>query len=150
MLFRSTIIILEPNYERVRGRFIVSVLRQAFPGGLTNIIMVVIAQIVLGISAAPMAQVQTICTAILAVTGLLVLFSASKPMGKFRLFIWVMMAISLVFSFFFLNGILQLQHVEISNLPVLGILLAATPVVYWGLRRLFDLGDRVVANIRKK
>ena len=146
----SFFLALEPNYERVHGRFIVSVLRQAFPGGLTNIIMVVIAQIVLGISAVPMAQVQTVCTAILAVTGLLVLFSASKPMGKFRLFIWVMMMVALVFSFFFLNGILQLQYVDISYLPILGILLAVTPVVYWAFRRLFDLGDRLFASLRNR
>ena len=146
----SFFLALEPNYERVQGRFIVSVLRQAFPGGLTNILMVVTAQIVLGILSAPMAQVQTVCTAILAVTGLLVLLSASKPMGKFRLFIWIMMAISLVFSFLFLGSIFQLQAVSLANLPVLGILLAVTPVVYWGLRRLFDLGDRVVAKIRNR
>lgn len=146
----SFFLALEPNYERVQGRFIVSVLRRAFPGGLTNIIMVVIAQIVLGIFAAPMAQVQTICTAILAVTGLLVLFSASQPMGKFRLFIWVMMAVSLIFSFLFLGSIFQLQIVALSTLPILGILLAATPMVYWIMGRLFDLGDRVVANIRNR
>jgi len=146
----SFFLALEPNYERVKGRFIVSVLRQAFPGGLTNILMVVTAQIVLGILGAPMAQVQTVCTAILAVTGLLVLLSVSKPFDRFRLFIWAMMAIALVFSFLFLGGILQLQSVSLANLPVLGILLAVTPVVYWGLRRLFDLGDRVVAKIRSK
>ncbi len=146
----SFFLALEPNYERVQGRFIVSVLRQAFPGGLTNIIMVVTAQIVLGFLSAPVTQVRTVCTAILAVTGLLVLLSASKPMGKFRLFIWIMMAIALVFSFFFLNGILQLQHIALSNLPVLAILLAVTPAVYWGLRRLFDLGDRLFASLRNR
>ena len=146
----SFFLALEPNYERVQGRFIVSVLRQAFPGGLTNILMVVTAQIVLGILSAPMAQVQTVCTAILAVTGLLVLLSASKPMGKFRLFIWIMMAISLVFSFLFLGSIFQLQAVSLSLLPALSVLLAVTPLLYWLLRRLFDLGDRILANLRNR
>ncbi len=146
----SFFLALEPNYERVQGRFIVSVLRQAFPGGLTNIIMVVTAQIVLGFLSAPVTQVRTVCTAILAVTGLLVLLSASKPMGKFRLFIWIMMAISLVFSFLVLGNIFQLQPIAMQNLPILSILLMVTPALYWGLRRLFDLGDRIIANIRNR
>ncbi len=143
----SFFLAMEPNYERVRGRFIASVLRQAFPGGITNILMVVAAQIVLGILHVPMAQVQTVCTAILAVTGLFVLYSASKPFDKFRRIIWLLMAVALVFSFVFLGSIFQLQHVSPSNLPVLGILLAATPFVYWAARRLFDLGDRIVLKL---
>ncbi len=146
----SFFLAMEPNYERVKGRFIVSVLRQAFPGGITNILMVVAAQIVLGIFCVPMAQVQTVCTGILAVTGLLVLLSASKPFDKFRLIIWALMAIALVFSFLFLGSIFQLQRVSLTTLPIMGILLAATPFVYWTLRRLFDLGDRIVVNIRQR
>lgn len=146
----SFFLALEPNYERVKGRFIVSVLRQAFPGGLTNILMVVAAQIALSAHQVPSAEIQTVCTAVLAVTGLLVLFSASKPFGKFRIAVWGMMAISLVFSFLFLGSIFQLQRVSLTTLPIMGILMAATPFVYWALRRIFDIGDRIVVNTRQR
>ncbi len=146
----SFFLAMEPNYERVQGRFIVSILRQAFPGGLTNIFMVVAAQITLSLLQAPMAQVQTVCTAILAVTGLLVLYSASKPLDTFRRIIWVLMAAALVFSFLFLGSIFQLQPISAATLPILGILLAVTPPVYWALRRLFDLGDRIVVKLRNR
>jgi cation-transporting ATPase E len=146
----SFFLALEPNYERVKGRFIVSVLRQAFPGGLTNILMVVTAQILLGMHAVSMAQVQTVCTAILAVTGLLVLYSVSKPLDTFRRIIWILMAAALVFSFLFLGGIFQLQYVSPAVFPVMAILMAVTPLVYWALRRLFDLGDRLILKYRTR
>jgi len=146
----SFFLAMEPNYERVQGRFIVSVLRRAFPGGLTNIFVVVAAQIVLSIFCASATDIQTVCTAILAMTGLLVLFSASKPFDKFRLFIWILMAVALVFSFLFLGKLFQLHAVSHATLPIMGILLAATPVIYWINGRLFDLGDRIVGNLRKK
>ena len=146
----SFFLAMEPNYERVRGRFLISVLRRAFPGGLTNIFAIVAAQIALHICAVPPEQVQTICTAILAVTGLMVLLSVCHPFDKFRSIIWFLMAAALLFSFFFLGSIFQLQRVTGNARWILVILLACTPAVYLINLKLFDLGDRVIAKLRNK
>ena len=146
----SFFLAMEPNYARVQGRFIVSVLRRAFPGGLTNIFAVVAAQIILNAYAVPAEQVQTICTAILAVTGLMVLLSVCRPFDKFRSIIWFLMAVALLFSFSFLGSLFQLNHVAGNARWIMGILLILTPVVYLINQKLFDLGDRIVMKFRKK
>lgn len=146
----SFFLAMEPNYERVKGRFIASVLRRAFPGGLTNIFAVVAAQIALTIYAVPIEQVQTICTAILAVTGLMVLLSVCHPFDKFRSIIWFFMAAALLFSFFFLGSLFQLEAVEGNARWILAILLVLTPVVYLINLKLFDLGDRILLKIRNR
>ena len=146
----SFFLAMEPNYARVQGRFIVSVLRRAFPGGLTNIFAVVTAQIVLNAYAVPAEQVQTICTAILAVTGLMVLLSVCRPFDKFRSIIWFLMAAALLFSFSFLGSLFQLNEVEGNARWIMVILLVLTPVVYLLNQKLFDLGDRIVLKLRKK
>ncbi len=146
----SFFLAMEPNYERVQGRFIVSVLRRAFPGGLTNIFVVVAAQIALSIFQVPMAQIQTICTAILAITGLMVLLSVCQPFDKFRSVIWFLMAAALLFSFCFLGSLFQLTAVEGNTSFLMVALLVLTPIVYLINQKLFDLGDCIVAKIRKK
>ncbi len=146
----SFFLAMEPNYERVQGRFIISVLRRAFPGGLTNIFVVVAAQIALSLFQVPMAQIQTICTAILAITGLMVLLSVCHPFDKFRSVIWFLMAAALLFSFFFLGSLFQLTAVEGNTRWIMVALLVLTPFVYLINQKLFDLGDRIVAKIRKK
>ena len=146
----SFFLAMEPNYARVQGRFIVSVLRRAFPGGLTNIFAIVAAQIVLTASAVPSEQVQTICTAILAVTGLMVLLSVCRPFDKFRSIIWFLMAVALLFSFAFLGSIFQLNAVTGNARWIMGILLVLTPAVYLLNQKLFDLGDHIVRKYRKK
>ena len=146
----SFFLAMEPNYERVQGRFIISVLRRAFPGGLTNIFVVVAAQIALSAFQVPMEQVQTVCTAILAVTGLMVLLSVCRPFDKFRSVIWFLMAVALLFSFFFLGELFHLEAVGDPGRLIMGIMLVLTPVVYWINGRLFDFGDRIVAKLRQK
>ena len=39
----SFFLALEPNYAKVSGRFLRNVIRKAMPGGLTNIILVLLA-----------------------------------------------------------------------------------------------------------
>lgn len=146
----SFFLAMEPNYERVRGKFLPSVLRQAFPGGLTNIFLVVAAQQLLLGSGVPMAQIQTVCTAILAVNGMMVLLSVCKPFDLFRRLVWFTMAGALVFAFLFLGGLFQLQAVDASARLVMGVLLCLTPVVYILNRRLFLIAEHLLQKRHKK
>ncbi len=146
----SFFLALEPNFERVKGRFLPSILRRAFPGGLTNIFVVVTAQLLLFGSGVPVAQIQTVCTAILAVTGMLVLLSVCKPFDFFRRLVWFAMAGALVFAFFFLGNLLQLQPVGASARLVMVILLCLTPVVYILNHRLFGIAEHLLLKHRRK
>ena len=142
----SFFLALEPNFERVKGKFLPTVLRKALPGGITNIIMIVAAQIVLGLSKAPMAEIQTICTAILAVNGMMVLLSVCKPFDFFRRLVWCTMAGALVFAFFFLGQLFQLQAVDPSARLVMVVLLCLTPVVYILNQQFFRIAEHLQKN----
>ena len=144
----SFFLALEPNFERVKGRFLPSVLRRAFPGGLTNIFLIVAALRLLFGSGVAMVQVQTVCTAILAVTGMLVLLSVCKPFDFFRRLVWCTMAGALVFAFFFLGQLFQLQAVDASSRLVMVVLLCLTPVVYILNHRLFRIAEHLLQNHR--
>ena len=140
---------MEPNYERVHGRFLTGVLRRAFPGGLTNIFVVLAAQAFMTAFDLPLEQISTICTAILSVVGMLVLFQICKPFDRFRKLIWGAMALALIACFVFLGNILELSAESFESKLVMATLLIMTPTVFFAMQRVFDWGDRVYAWCRR-
>ena len=146
----SFFLAMEPNYERVAGRFLPGVLRRAFPGGLTNIFVVVAALAFMAVFDLPLEQVSTVCTAILAVVGMLVLFQVCKPFDRFRKLIWFAMAAALVGCFTLLGGIFELQVGSQAAGLVMLTLLIMTPTVFFAIQRLFDWGDKLFANRHKQ
>ena len=146
----SFFLAMEPNYERVRGRFLAGVLRRAFPGGLTNIFVVLAAQAFMMAFRLPLAQISTVCTAILAVVGMLVLFQVCKPFDRFRTVIWFAMAAALVICFTLLGGIFELHINSVAVLLVMATLLIMTPTVFFAIQRIFDWGDKIYAKLFQK
>lgn len=144
----SFFLAMEPNYERVTGRFLPGVLRRAFPGGMTNIFVVLMAQAFRATFGLPQEQVSTVCAAILSFVGLLVLFQVCKPFDFFRGFIWGVMAVGLVGCFTLLGTFFELEARSNSVLLVMATLLIMTPTVFFSLQRIFDWGDRIVLGVR--
>ncbi len=145
----SFFLAMEPNYQRVSGRFLVGALRRAFPGGLSNIFVVLAALAFMMTFELPMAETSTICTAILSVVGMLVLFQISKPMGTWRKVVWWAMTGALVFCFTVLDSFLELRLISDQAKLVLFTLLVMTPTVFFAIQRIFDWGDRWIARLRQ-
>lgn len=146
----SFFLAMEPNYERFSGHFLRGVLRRAFPGGLTNIFVVLMAQAYMAAFDMPLEQISTVCAAILGVVGLQVLFQVCKPFDKFRKCIWAAMAVGLLVCFTFLSGLFDLRAGSIQTALVMATLLIMSPTVFFAVQRLFDWGDKVYAWARQK
>ncbi len=144
----SFFLAMEPNYERFSGHFLRGVLRRAFPGGLTNIFVVLAAQAFMSVFSLPLEQTSTVCAALLGIVGLLVLFQTCKPFDRFRILIWSAMAIALVFCFTVLSPLFDLHSGNSQGLLVMVTLVVMTPTVFFAMQRLFDWGDRIVAHVR--
>ena len=143
----SFFLAMEPNYERVTGKFLPGVLRRAFPGGLTNIFVVLMAQAFVVVFGIPHNQISAVCAAILGVVGMLVLYQVCRPFDKFRKFIWWAMAAGLVISFTLLGGLFDMQIASPQALLAMITLLIMTPTVFSAIQRLFVWGDKVAAWI---
>ncbi len=146
----SFFLAMEPNYERVTGRFLVGAFRRALPGGLVNIFVVSMALAFMQIFGLNSDEASTICTAILSVVGLLVLFQISKPMGLWRKVIWTAMAAALVVIFAFFRGFFYLHIESHQALLVMVTLLLMTPTVFFAVQRIFDWFDRLILKLRRK
>ena len=146
----SFFLAMEPNYERVSGRFLAGVLRRAFPGGLTNIFVVLMAQAYMAVFNLPLDQTSTICASILAVVGLQVLFQTCKPFDRFRKLIWWTMAAGLVICFTFLGSLFDLRTGSTAATLVMATLVIMSPTVFFAIQRIFDWGDKCYAWILDK
>ena len=128
----SFFLALEPNYSRISGRFLSTVLKRALPGGITNILVVLAAQACADLFGVANGEIATVCAAVLAAVGMLVLYRTSIPFDRFRLVIFIAMGIALVGSFSLLGNLFDLYFSQKSLLLTL-VLLVTTPTVFFGL-----------------
>jgi len=84
----SFFLALEPNYALVKGRFLGNVFRQALPGGITDLTIVLGVELfyqVFGFTEAELSTMSAIC---LLFIGLLVLYQVCKPFDPMRRVLW--------------------------------------------------------------
>ena len=140
----SFFLAMEPNYERVSGRFLTNVFRRALPGGLTNVFLVTVAQVFRQVLELSSEQTATVCAAILGAVGLLVLLQVCQPFDKFRKIVWIGCAVCLVGAFFLLSSILGFETGTLQSDLVLGVMLVMTPTVFFAIQYVFDRADMLL------
>lgn len=146
----SFLLTFEPRYDRISGHFLRGVLRRAFPGGLTNVFVVLLCQAFQAVFGLPDAEVSTVCAAVLAVVGLLVLFQVCKPFNKFRGFVWTAMTAGMVIVFSLLGDFFELSAGSPGVQLVMFTLLVMTPTVFFAAERVFRWGEQGIDWIRRK
>ena len=135
---------MEPNYQRVTGKFLTTTLRKALPGGLTGMLVVLLAQFFIYQRQLPLEDAQTISTGILLAVGLLVLYRVCSPFSLLRRLVWGAMALGVVGAFLVLPpvvGYLRITHPD--SWLVLAGMAAAVPLVFGALSGLFQITDRL-------
>ncbi len=146
----SFFLAMEPNYDRVEGRFLPSVLRKAFPGGLTNIFVVLMAQAFGDVFSLSSDDISTACTALLGVVGLLVLYQTCKPLNGFRKAVWGTMAAALIFCFTALSSFFELHSSSVEGRLVMLTLLIMTPTVFFTIQQIFDWCHKWYLRLRSR
>ena len=142
---------LEPNYERVKGKFLTSTLRRAFPGGLTNILVVLTALGFMEFFHVPATDVKSISTAILCTVGLSVLLQVCIPFTRLRRFVWIAMAVCVVGAFIVLPLLSDYLVLTVgSSWLIFLVVLIMVPTVFYAVNRVFSWGDKIVAHFSKK
>ena len=140
-----------PNHDLIHGRFITNIIRKAIPGGITDTIMVCSMTafgLVFGLEAA---DISTSSTILLSIIGLMVLFSISKPMNKYKWVIFLGCAFSMVFSILRLKDFFALS----SAMSLKGLLLCInfsimTEAIFRYVSGTFNLFEKLFSSLKKK
>ncbi len=146
----SFFLALEPNKERIRGRFMLNVLREAFPGGITNLLIVLLLQGFAAVFSIPNDQLCTMASAVLCVVGLGVLLQVSRPLTGRRTAMIILMALGVVVSFAALAPVFDFVPLSMGASLILSVLLVLSIFVMQTILQLFTAGDRLILQIKKK
>lgn len=139
----SFFLALEPNYARVEGKFMRNVIRRAMPGGLTNIILVILAGMLTSTFHLPDAHLNTIAVWLLSAVGLITLYHVSKPFTKLRLTVFVSVVVAMLFSLLFIPGFFEIPAINYQSGLIMAVLLLTTPTL---MRFFLFIFDRQVAK----
>ena len=144
----SFFLALEPNYQRVQGHFLPTVLRRALPGGLSDLILVCIAMVLGQALEFSPEETATLCAVALAAVGMLVLLGVCRPFRPARVCLCAGLAVGLVAAFTLLSGLLGFAaETTLSKiLPVTMLIMA--PTVYFAMMWLFSLTDRLFSALK--
>lgn len=103
---------LEPNKERIKGRFIKNVMFRALPAGLTDVLVVAVFVVcgkLLGLSED---DVSTAGTLLLAVVGFMILIKISAPFNRMKYGILAVSVLGLAFCGIFLQQLFAIKQMS--------------------------------------
>ena len=125
---------MEPNYARVKGKFLPTVLGRALPGGLCNVLAVFGLQWLLAANGLPTEDIRTLCTAVLVTTGILVLIQTGAPLDLFRSVVIGAMALAIAGCFLVLPNLFALHFSSLTALTWLPLVVGGTAILFFFLR----------------
>ena len=82
----------QPNATRIKGRFLPNVLYRAAPGGLTNVLLLLGVEFFVFAFRFELKELYSISPIIMLVVGITFLYFVCRPMDRYRLVIWALMA----------------------------------------------------------
>ncbi len=111
----SFVMALEPNKNRIQGRFMANVIYRALPSALSDLLLsigVVLFYIVFDLSGD---ELSTICTLVVAVVGLLMVHRTCKPYNALRRLLMAACVVSFAVCILFLQPIFSLDLAALSH-----------------------------------
>ena len=141
---------LEPNNERIKGRFIENVLIKALPAGITDGLAVGIFVICGEVFSISQNEVATVSTMILAAVGFMIMIYISKPFNKTKYFILIFNIVGLLLSIIFLKNYFSLVKISGVCFLLMLVFVYASITSYRFLNLFACFIDSKINSIREK
>jgi len=134
----SFFLALEPNHDLVQGKFLHNVLRRAFPGGLTAIIVILFAELFVYTFGLKLPELSTICVILMAINGLTVIYYAARPLNLPRAILLGSMAAAMLISVTTAGSAFSLSPLSGAAWLVMIVLILLVVPIQMGFERLFE------------
>ncbi len=134
----SFFLALEPNYARVKGKFMMNVIRRALPGGLTNLLLVLAAGLFVKLFELPESDLNAMAVWIVSSVGFVTLYHVSKPFTKLRIAVFVAMLSAMLVALFVFPSFFDLQTISTKSLLVFAVLMVGCPTIFRFFQTIFD------------
>ncbi len=142
----SFVLALESNREKIKGHFMMNVMRKAVPAGLTDFIIVTGFGIVCREFGLYGNEVSTCCCILIGVVGFMVLYNISCPMNRLHWILLGTMFFGWLFCLFYLKQLFAITQISkrCGMLLVLFLMIAEPVFRYLQLltNKLYQIFDR--------
>lgn len=141
---------LEPNHERVRGKFITNVFLKALPGGLTNVILILLIEAFVAVFHFPTEQLYTMSAVVLAIVGLRVLYQVSQPLDWKRGLVIGAMALAELICFTVLAPVFSFTAPTLETGLVLVVFMMLSFQIMRTVLTIFEKAEQGIHLLREK
>ena len=97
--FPAFVLALEPNHDKVKGKFLINVISKAIPSGLTTVINILLLMILASLFKISDAQTSTIAVLITGYTALLLIYRISRPLNLLRKSLLILLTLLFAIAF---------------------------------------------------
>lgn len=136
---------LEPNYSRVKGKFLRNVILRAMPGGLTDLIILITVGLIGYVLNLSDGQTSTISVYLITLVGFITLYHVCTPFTKLRYFVFFSLLALSILAFLVVPGFLELHSLDLTSAIITGLLMLICPTVMnfflWVFRKHFERHD---------
>ena len=134
----SLILALEPNKERIKGKYIVNVIRKSIPGAMTMVFNIVALAIVCSFIHFNSTEISTLAVMITGFAGLLVLLKVSLPFNWIRCALFFTMLGAFIFAIFILKDLFSLASITLPMFYCFLVLAGFAIIVFVLISLLID------------
>lgn len=115
----SFILALEPNKERIHGKFIVNVIKKSIPGAATMVFNIILLMAISNFMSFSPIQISTLAVIITGYTGLLTLFKVCLPFNFKNMTLFLLMTIAFIVALIFFKSLFAVVSLTLPMVFVL-------------------------------
>ena len=131
----------------IKGSFIKNILSRSLPGGLTDILIVILIVILGNVFNLKEAEISTDATFLLAIVGLIIVFEVSKPITLYKAFILAISTIGLIACSLVLKDLFSITELSMKAIEICICLGIFTTLFLKVMNR---VADRIMSFVDKK
>lgn len=146
----SFFLAMEPNENQVKGRFLLSVFRQASPGGIINYLIILLLEAFTVLFHFPHQQLNTMAAMVVTFVGILVLYQVCKPLNIKRGILIAAVSLGVVFCVTEMNWYFNFTPPTPQTLLVTGVLLVLAAYAMRTILWVFDSVEAWFEKIRDR
>lgn len=129
----SFILAMEPNTLRVKGVFLVNIMKKSVPGGLLIVMNIMVGLVLSFVLGATKGQTSTICTYMTATSAMIVLLKVCIPFTLIRGIMYGTLITALLGGFGLFKDIFNTTKIHAISFIVLGIMCVFSLFMYYFL-----------------
>lgn len=114
----SFVLALEPNYERIKGRFFENILRNSVPTAFTVLFQIIILSSLLALHIFSAKEISTLAVFLTAYTGILLLYKLCVPFDWMRRLLWLGMIFLFCIQFCFFKNFYSLTSFNLRMIII--------------------------------